>query len=226
MRRALLLGVLATAALALFGAATTPQFFAGGLARWVGVPALLTMLAAYGVAVALGVPATARRAPEALAVAAPLGLAGGAVYVAEILLEYAVRPADNTVWGLTEFGLVFASFLVAGGVSAWRTGRLGPAALAGLWTAVISALCWYAVALAVFYAFRGTAAQTAVFRAEGDYDDFRRSGMADFGVFMMQDFLGAGFFHLLLSPLFGTLLGGLGAAAGLIARRIQARRGA
>jgi hypothetical protein len=224
MRQAILWAVMATAALAVFGAATTPGFFAGGLVRWVGVPAVLAILTAYGVAVALGVPATQRRAPEALAVAWPLGLAAGAVYAAEILSEYAVRPADNTAWGLTEFGVVFTLFLTAGGVSAWRTGRLGPAALAGLWTAMISALCWYAVALAVFYAFRGTPAQEAVLRAEGDYDDFRSSGMTDFRLFMMQDFLGAGFFHLLLSPLLGTLLGGFGAASGLIARRLRPRQ--
>ncbi|MGZ5987164.1 MAG: hypothetical protein ACXWK7_19735 [Caulobacteraceae bacterium] len=223
MRLALLLAILATAALAVFGAGTTAGFFAGGLARWVGVPAVLTILAAYGLATAVGVPATQRRAPQVLAIAAPLGLAGGAVYAAEILAEYALRPTDNTAWGLAEFGAVFGLFLVAGGVSAWRTGRLGAAALAGLWTAVISALCWYAVALAVFYAFRGTDAQAAVLRAEGDYEDFRASGMTDFRVFMMQDFLGAGFFHLLLSPLFGALLGGIGAAPGLLARRIQAR---
>ncbi len=223
MRRAMLLGVLAVAALVLFGGLTTPGFFNNDPARWVGVPAVLVVLAAYGAATALGLPATARRAPEALAAAWPLGLAGGAIYAAEILAEYAVRPADNTAWGLVEFGVVFGSFLVAGGVCAWRSGRLGAAALAGLWTALISALGWYAVALAVFYAFRDTTAQAAVFRAEGDYDDFRRSGMSDFKVFMMQDFLGAGFFHLLLSPLFGVLLGGLGAVPGLVLRRLARR---
>jgi hypothetical protein len=101
---------------------------------------------------------------------------------------------------------VFASFIVAGAGTAARTRRLWPATLAGVWTALIAVLLWYATALPMFYAFRGTALQEAVFRAEGDFEDFRRSGLSDFNVFVMQDFLGAGFFHLLLSPVLGALL--------------------
>ena len=220
MRRLMLLSVLAAAALVAFGVATTPHFFAGGVRQWAGVPAVLLMLCAYAVAAALGLPATRRRAPEALRIAAALGLAGGAVYATEVVLEYVVQPADNTAWGLIEFGLVFGLFLVAGFMTGWRARALRPAIAAGFWTAMVSALIWYPVVLAVFYAFRGTAAQTAVFRAEGDFEDFRRSGAGDFRIFAMQDFLGAGFFHLLLSPAIGTLLAGIGAAPALVARRI------
>ena len=157
----------------------------------------------------------------ALRWAIPAGLAAGAVYATEIVLEYALRPSDNTAWGLIEFGCVFALFVVAGaGVSA-RQPRLWPAALAGVWTALIASLIWYAVALAVFYAFRGTVAQSAVLRAEGDFEDFRRSGMADFNVFAMQDFLGAGFYHLLLAPLFGLVLATLGAIPAMVWRLWQ-----
>ncbi|HEV7386142.1 MAG TPA: hypothetical protein VGN89_14770, partial [Phenylobacterium sp.] len=78
---------------------------------------------------------------------------------------------------------------------------------------------WYAVVLSVFFLFRGTPAQEAVLRAEGDYADFARSGMSDFNVFVMQDFLGAGFYHLLLSPVFGLVLGALGAGPVLWLRR-------
>ena len=53
---------------------------------------------------------------------------------------------------------------------------------------------------AVFYAFNGTAQQAQVLQAEGNLADFARSGMSDFNAWAMQDFLGAGFFHLLLEP--------------------------
>lgn len=114
---------------------------------------------------------------------------------------------------------------LAGSVLAWRTGRLRPALAGGLWTGLIGALIWYGVLLGVSFLFRGTSAQAAVFRAEGDYADFARSGMSDFKVFTMQDLLGAGFYHLLLSPVFGLILGGLGAAPSLIVRRIRPRDG-
>ena len=75
---------------------------------------------------------------------------------------------------------------------------LGP--LAALGAALISTLLWYSVLLAVTYLMKGTPQQTAVFRAEGNLDDFARSGSANFEAWLVQDFLGAGFYHLLLGP--------------------------
>jgi hypothetical protein len=225
MRRAMLLAVFAAAGLLLFGTLTTRGFYAQGLRQWLGVPAVLLALAAYGALAVFALPPAQRRTPDALALGCALGLAGGAVYASEVILEYAVQPADNTAWGLAEFGLVFALFLIAGALTGWRTRRLQPAVAAGLWTALVSALIWYPVLLAVFYAFRGTAAQDAVFRAEGDFEDFRRSGLSDVRIFIMQDFLGAGFFHLALSPLLGMLLAAIGAVPALIVRRIRDRGG-
>ncbi len=220
MRWAMVIGALATVALVLFGIATTPHFFTGHQ-PWLGLFAACGIVAAYGAAGYLAIPALLRGPSGILRVAGPLGLAAGAVYAVEIIGEYAVQPADNTPWGLVEFGAVFILMALAGGVLAWRTGRLRPALAGGLWTALIAPLIWYAVVLATFYLFRGTPAQEAVLRAEGDYEDFARSGMSDFNVFAMQDFLGAGFYHLLLSPVFGLVLGGLGAAPALLLRRLR-----
>jgi hypothetical protein len=67
-----------------------------------------------------------------------------------------------------------------------------------------------------------------VLRAEGDFEDFRRSGLADLQVFLMGDFIGAGVFHLLPSPVFGAVLGSLGAILAVVTARAQtpsARRG-
>jgi hypothetical protein len=222
MRWAMAVGAFATAALVLFGVLTTPHFF-DGAGRWVGVAAAMGIVLAYGAAGWLAIPSLRRSGSGVLRVAGPTGLAAGAVYAAEVIGEYVVRPPDNTAWGLVEFGLVFALMALAGGALAWRTGRLRPALAGGLWTALIAPLIWYAVVLSVFYLFRGTPAQEAVLRAEGDYEDFARSGMSDFNVFAMQDFLGAGVYHLLLSPVFGLILGGLGAAPVLLLRRGRAR---
>lgn len=218
MRGAMAVGALVTAALILLGAVTTPHFF-DGERRWIGVAAAMGMVLAYGAVAWFAIPGLQRGPSGILRVAWPAGLAAGGVYGGEVVAEYALRPADNTAWGVVEFGLVFALMALSGAILAWRTGRLAPALAGGLWTALIGPLIWYAVLLTVSYLFRGTAAQEAVLRAEGDYEDFARSGMSDFNVFVMQDFLGAGFYHLLLSPVFGLVLGGLGAAPILLLRR-------
>ena len=72
----------------------------------------------------------------------------------------------------------------------------------------------------LIHCFFGTMRQHRVFLAEGNFDDFARSGMHDFNAFMMEDFLGAGFFHLLLGPLIAWILGLIG---GLVAMRFRRR---
>src|SRR5579859_2026791 len=214
----------AAVALVVFGVVTTPGVLTAG-SGWLGP------LGAGGVAIVYGVLglwglAPARRRPEVVGWAQRAGFAAAAIYAGEIVLEYVVRPSDNTSWGLVEFAAVFACFAMAGVGGAARSRRMWPALQAALWTAVVATLVWYAVLLAVTYAFRGTAAQMAVFRAEGDLDDFRRSGLSDFKAFTVQDLMGAGFYHLLLSPIFAAVLGALGAAPVRLAQAWRGRWGA
>src|SRR5689334_14854903 len=77
-------------ALIAFAAATTPGLLQGP--EWIGLLAVEAMLAAYAAAGVWLAP----RAPVALAIGAPIGLLAGAVYAAEILVEYAFTPPDNT----------------------------------------------------------------------------------------------------------------------------------
>ncbi len=77
--------------------------------------------------------------------------------------------------------------------------------------------------LSTYYVFRGTPIQEQLFRAEGTYEDFARSGMSDFAAFAMEDLLGAGFFHLLLAPIIGAVLGGMGGLIGKGLRRLKKR---
>jgi hypothetical protein len=223
MRRALLAGLALAAGLVVFGAITTRGFLRT-VEAWIAVVGVLAVLAAYAAAAIVAAPALGRRQPEARKVAIRFGVAAGVVYVAEVALEYALLPANNTAWGVVEFGTVFVLFFMAGASAPWRARRLAPGALSGLWAAMLSAVIWYVAVLSVFYLFRGGERQAAVLRAEGDFDDFRRSGLSNLQVFLMGDFLGAGFFHLLLSPLIGLLLGSLGGAAALIGRQALKRR--
>lgn len=216
--------ILAAAALAILlvalGVATTPGVLAAR-PGWLGPLAAGGMACLYGLIGAWGL-APLRRQPAVAVWAQRAGFAAAAIYTGEIVLEYVVQPADNTSWGLVEFAAVFACFAMAGAGGAARSRRVWPGIQAALWTALAATLVWYVVLLAVTYALRGTAAQQAVFRAEGDFDDFRRSGLRDFKVFTMQDLLGAGFYHMLLSPIFALILGALGAAP---VRAIQVWRG-
>ena len=224
LRWAVVAASAASMALVAFGVVTTPGVLATG-SGWLGPLAAGGMTGLY---CALGVwrLAPARRRPEIVGWAQRAGLAAAAIYAGEIIAEYALQPADNTAWGLVEFAAVFACFAMAGAGAAARSRAMWPAIQAAVWTAVVATAIWYAVLLAVTYAFRGTAAQAAVFQAEGDFDDFRRSGLSDFRIFAMQDLFGAGFYHLLLSPIFAAVLGALGAAPVRLAQAWRGRKAA
>jgi hypothetical protein len=63
--------------------------------------------------------------------------------------------------------------------------------------------------------------QEQVLAAEGTYTDFARSGMSDLSAFVMEDFLGAGFFHLILGLMLAVILGTMGVAIGKGIARIK-----
>jgi hypothetical protein len=225
------LGALLGAALVAYGLLRFPTTLTASPGALLGPLGALAMLALYGVAGRVGPRWLARhRSPAARAVilnAALLGgLAAGLVFAAEILLEYLFLPADNSRMGAVEFGLVFLLLFASAFYAAWRTAGLRDGLLAGLGAAVgaalIATLIWYIVVLAVFYAFNGTPQQAQVFQAEGNFADFSRTGMTDFDAWAMQDFLGAGFFHLLLEPLVALFLGLIGAGLGKGLTRLTA----
>jgi hypothetical protein len=172
------------------------------------------VLLVYGL-VAWRAPVILFRQPRFVAtIVISLGLVAGAALAGEVILEYVILPADNTIFGYVEFGLVFLLYFMAGAVVAYRDFPWRSRVLAGAGTAIIGSLLWYITVLACFYIFFGTEAQTQVFRAEGEYDDFRRSGMTDFPTFVMEDYFGAGFFHLVLGSLVAVGLASLGGLVG------------
>ena len=185
--------------------------FPAALAEWQrtlpGLAAVIIVLSSYSLLGAWGAARLERVDRGLLRLALVFGLVAAAIFAAEILLEYVLLPPDNTSYGIVEFGLVFLSYLTAGFIAAWQTrlARNGPMAAVG--AALISTLLWYIVLLAITYAMKGTPRQAMVFRAEGNLDDFAHSGSANFEAWLMQDLLGAGFYHLLLGLILAAILG-------------------
>jgi hypothetical protein len=76
-------------------------------------------------------------------------------------------------------------------------------------------LCGLLLFLGLFFLFFGSPRAALVHQAEGDYLDFADSGLSDFNTFIIQDSLGAVFFHSLLLSLSALVFGVIGS---LIAR--------
>ena len=182
--------------------------------RGVSIAGACVVLIAYGAIGAICAPRIERQNPALLHQATLFGLLAGGAFALEVVLEYIVLPADNSTWGLVEFGAVFALVFISALLAARRSRRVRHGLLAAVVTMMIASLSWLVVVLAITHAFHGTPQQAQVLRAEGAYDDFARSGMSDFNVFVAEDFMGAAFFHLLLGPLVALLLGAAGGWAG------------
>ena len=205
IKKGFILAVLLGLALVILGRLLVPP------TSLLGLTGAILILVIYGLAGYFGFP---RIHPEILTLAGIFGLMAGAIFAVEILLEYAILPKDNTNWGIIEFGSVFAVYFFSSLVVAYRRKSIRSGILAAVVSAMLSSVVWLIFALLSFYLFRGTARQEAVFMAEGNYADFARSGMSDFHTFVMEDFLGAGFFHLLLAPIIAVILGTIGGLLG------------
>ncbi len=211
----MLLGVIAAVGLVLYGKLRFPE------TSFLSILGVLVVLAVYGLAGWL-CPQILSRQPELVSQTIKrAGLLAGGIFSTEIALEYLLLPGNNTAFGLVEFGLVFLVYFLVGAFLAYRQAPFRASVVGGVGTAMTSSLIWYIAVLVSFHLFFGSGRQQQVFRAEGNYDDFQRSGMRDFNTFIMEDFLGAGFFHLLLGPLVAAVLASIGGLAGMGIRRLR-----
>ena len=144
------------------------------------------------------------------------GVASAAVLIRAVAVQYLGRTADNAIMVI----VVLALWLVPGVVAAARTRGIGHAVFSSTLSAQIGSLANVAFILASYYVLRGSPAQERFFRLEGTYDDFARSGVADFGTFVTGDLFGGAFFHLLLGGVFGALLGAIGGALTVVLIRV------
>ena len=142
------------------------------------------------------------------------------VFVPSILVEYTNRTVNNTAIFLALFALWLACGAMVGAVS----GQLRQAVLSATVSAQIAALASIITMLASYYVLRGSDLQNHFFRTEGTYDDFARSGGRDFGAFVVEDMFGGTFFHLMLGTCAGALMGIIGGALVVGARRFFRQR--
>ena len=176
------------------------------------------ILVAYALTAFFGFP---RLRPENLHLAGQFGLLAGAIFATEIILEYVLLPSDNSSWGLIEYALVFAVIFGVGVALAYRCKGIRYGIQGSVVSGMLASVIWLIFVLLVFYIFRGSARQALVFAAEGNYADFASSGMQDFNAFIMEDFFGGGFFHLVLFPILVAILGTL---AGLVGKGLAHKK--
>ncbi len=199
MRKALVILVLVDLALVGFTLLRFPNAGVGHAAPVLGILILIGAASTF-----------IRFQPDALSMGIKIGILAGVILGGEVILEYIFLPQNNSVYGAVEYGL-FLIALVASGVLIHAKHRLlKESGFAGLLAGIVGSLIWYASVLLVFHLFWGTAQQTQVFQAEGNFADFAQSGMKDFSAFIIQDFFGAGFFHLILGGIVGFMMGWIG----------------
>jgi hypothetical protein len=203
--------------LAAYGAIGDPGALAGG--GFLGLVGVLVAQFGCVAAVRWGPVSASAAAPEAVRT----GGVTGTLYGAEVLAEYlspAVTGASVAIGWIIVTGLVTAG-VTAAAVATIRLRSLRAGVTAAVYCAITEYLVWYPVVLACYYVFRTSAATDRVWRAEGTYEDFARSGASDIRVFVLQDFWGAGFFHLVA----GLIIAGVfGTSTALAVRGAQRRR--
>jgi hypothetical protein len=215
------LGALAIVALLAVGVARTPTALTASRNGPLGLVAALGMLALYVWLVRSGPLARRRNHAGALDAGGRIGLALGAFFAAQVLVEYAipVTPRLDSLLGLITFGSLPLWFLATGLVGGRRGGSVRAGIAAAALAAIVGTLAWFLVVLGSYEAFRGTHWQDRVLLADNVLADFRGSGMTDLRAFVLQDSWGGGFFHMLLSPILAVPFGALGGRLGPLGRR-------
>jgi hypothetical protein len=125
--------------------------------------------------------------------------------VAEYLTPISERA--SIVLGYAIVAGMVCTFAVAAAIGAYRAGTVRGGVTAAVWAALCEYLIWYATLLLTYHAFVGTGRWERAMRAEGTYDDFGRGGLTDLHAFVVQDYLGAGFFHLVVGVVIAAVIG-------------------
>lgn len=178
----------------------------------------------YLIVVIFLLPKIERANHKILVVSSLFGSVAGFIFISETILEYVLLPKDNTLMGTIEFGSVFLLFFTSSLISSWNYKNFRHGVLTALSSSFISSITWVLITLIIFYIFHDSFRQEQVFRSEGNYEDFIRSGMSNFNVFIMEDFFGAVFYHSLLAPFVAGILGIIGGSIGKLFSKIKVSR--
>jgi len=187
---------------------------------WKGMEGVLATTGIVMVYALLGwfvTPRIERRDARILRYASLFGLVIGLFFAIMMLIEYLVphTPRQNVILAFAIFGTFFLLLSVAGFVGACATRSAWSGVLTAVWSAMIGSLIWFVLLLVTYYAFLGTDYEARFLETDQVIADFERSGMNDLRAFIVQDYLGGGFFHLLLGPLLAFALGAIGAIIAL-----------
>jgi hypothetical protein len=208
-----LAGTALNVALVIYSMVRFPTSWRWSLRGLDGVIATTAILMAYAVIGWFGSAAVGRRDVRVLRHGARFGSLIGAFFALMMLVEYLV-PHDhrqNVLLAMVIFGTFFILLAVAGFVGTFTTGRIWYGVLTAVWSALIGSLIWFILLLTTYYAFLDTPYEARFLEVDQVIADFQRSGMNDLRAFIMQDYLGGGFFHCLLGPLLAFPLGACGA---------------
>jgi hypothetical protein len=213
LRKSMIAGVGLCALLLVIGLLIFPNALRlGGITPLLGDSLIFSL---YALAGFVGPLAVERVKPQALRQGILFGIIVGIWFSADILIGILV-PLDssgNAALGLIEFGGLLVFFLIAGMRGALKTETIGGGVAAAMWTSIIGTLIWFIMLLLTYYLFLGTLQEARSLQSDQVMADFTRSGMTDLRAFIMQDYMGAGFFHMLLSPAVAAVIGGF---AGLL----------
>ncbi|MBI1260056.1 MAG: hypothetical protein GC204_21520 [Chloroflexi bacterium] len=189
-----------------------------------GILAPLAPIAILVIYVAMGISQASVSSTESLRIGVRIGLMIGFWFIASSMFEYVVALdiSANQMTGLITYGIVLLLFVLAGALGTRPKGQLRDGIAAALWSAVIGGLFWFLITFALLYLFRNSSGETNVQTLEMA-DDFRRSGMTDYDAFVMSDYFGAGFFHMLLLPFIAAVLGTFGGGLVKLWRALSSR---
>jgi len=136
------------------------------------------------------------------------GLAGGALWLLYTLLADLVALDGATYQALSwgTIGGLCLLYMAAGLLGARAAGTWAGGIRGGVWASLVAQLACVIALFLVQDVFAGLAARASL--ADPDY---LRSGLRDVTVWNIQDALGGAFYTLLLAPLCGATLGGVGA---------------
>jgi hypothetical protein len=218
IRKGLIICVLLNILLVLIGLLLVPTALTASKNGISGLIAVISILLVYFGISYYGTITTERFDKKILHYSLIFGVFIGFLFFIEIILEYILLPDSllNVKMGYAEFGVAFCLYFFSGLWSILKTQKYLSSVLTSFWTALIASLIWLTSVLLIYYLFYGTSQQMTVLKAEGNFEDFKQSGMIDFNAFIVQDFWGAGFFHLFLGPLVASFLGALGGLMGLL----------